>query len=198
MAPPLKNDCFALPQGVHWTPVREALDHLRASLSAVKDVETVPLDRALGRVLGSDILALRAHPPYPNSAIDGYGFAHSAFEQAKNGLPLVEGRSAAGGPFEGSVPTGSAVRILTGARPPDGVDTIVLQEDVHLDGPRVFFEGDIKKGANIRPLGEDIEKDALVLSKGHRLGPHDIGVLASVGVGAVEVYTPLKVGSSDF
>ena len=101
--PPLRNDCFALPAGVEWTPVDQALDLLRARLSAVTGTETVALEAALGRVLAEDAVALRSNPPLPNSAVDGYGFAGGA-EEGAHALPLQAGRAAAGLAFAGRLP----------------------------------------------------------------------------------------------
>jgi len=185
----LKNDCFALPQGVHWTPVSEALDHLKSSLAPVADVDCISINHAAKRVLASPINATRAHPPFPNSAVDGYGFAHGG----DGDLKLLDARAAAGAPFEGEVPTGTAIRILTGARPPIGVDTVVLQEDVTLTDGRVMFEAGLKKGSNIRPAGEDMSVGDILLQAGRVLTPGDIAMLASVGVDEVQVYAPLKV-----
>lgn len=94
--PPLRNDCFALPAGVSWTPVGEALALLRTRLTPVAGIETVPLGAALGRVLAGDVIAARSNPPQANSAVDGYGFA-GAIPEGAHVLPLAEGRAAAGG-----------------------------------------------------------------------------------------------------
>ena len=113
-APPLRNDCFALPPGVDWTPVDKALALLRERLALVTSPEAVPLSAATGRVLAGDAVALRSNPPQANSAVDGYGFSGGAGEGAHR-LALVEGRAAAGLLFGGVVPGGHAVRVLTGA-----------------------------------------------------------------------------------
>ena len=69
----LRNDCFALPPGVNWTPVDEALERLRSRLHPVAGVDrAVPLSQLNGRILASDVHAPRAHPPSSNSAVDGY------------------------------------------------------------------------------------------------------------------------------
>ena len=128
--PPLSNDCFALPQGVNWTPVDEALALLRGRLGPVTGAEAVSLSEALGRVLAEDAIALRSNPPQPNTAVDGYGFAGGRPEGA-HVMPLVAGRAAAGVPFNGVVPPGQAIRILTGAALPEGV--ALIQKGV-LDG----------------------------------------------------------------
>lgn len=74
--PRLKNDCFALPPGVDWTPVDTALDLLRANLSPVVDIKGLDVSDALGHVLAHPAVARRSNPPAANSAVDGYGFAH--------------------------------------------------------------------------------------------------------------------------
>ena len=109
--PRLKNDCFALPPGVDWTPVDDALARLREGLHCVVENEAVGLDRAHGRVLARDAVARRANPPGANSAVDGYGFAHAATGSGDQLLPLTEGRAAAGAPYRGRVARGSALRI---------------------------------------------------------------------------------------
>ena len=73
--PPLKDDCFAMPPGVAWTPVDDALAMLRSKLHCVVSSEEVALEAAGNRILAEDVSAVRANPPYANSAVDGYGFA---------------------------------------------------------------------------------------------------------------------------
>jgi molybdopterin molybdotransferase len=139
-------------------------------------------------------VAIRANPPAANAAVDGYGMAHAATGDGDQTLPLAEGRAAAGAPFAGAVPTGSALRILTGALLPEGVDTVVLDEDVSTDGARVAFEGPVRKGSNTRRAGEDVSAGDVAVPSGRRLGPPEIALLAAVGVTDVLVNRPLRVG----
>nr|WP_216665393.1 gephyrin-like molybdotransferase Glp [Pseudoruegeria sp. HB172150] len=183
-----------MPPGVDWTPVDDAKALLRQRLHAVTSVERVPLFQAAGRFLAEDVLAERSNPPMPNSAVDGYGFAAAATGQGVQILPLVPGRAAAGQPFEGEVPDGHAIRILTGAMLPDGVDTVVLQEDVTAETARIAFRGPIKPGSNTRKAGEDVPAATVVFKKSRRLEPQDLALLASVGVREVRVHVPLKIG----
>ena len=190
--PPLRNDCFALPQGVHWTPVEEALALLRDRLTAVTGVETVPLLQACGRIAAGDVAARRANPPLPNTAVDGYGFAGGRGEGAHR-LPLVQGRAAAGdAPVE--VPVGHAIRVLTGAALPRGVDTVILQEDVLVEGGDLLFNGAVKPGANTRRAGEDVGAGDRVLQAGRRITAADLALLAATGLGEVSVRKLLRVG----
>ena len=190
--PPLRNDCFALPPGVHWTPVDEALAQLRARLHPVTPVEDVPLAATLGRIAAADALARRANPPLPNTAVDGYGFAGGR-EAGAHAMPLAEGRAAAGD-APGALAEGQAIRVLTGAALPEGVDTVVLQEDVTIDGRTLRFNGPVKQGANTRKAGEDVTAGAVTLRAGRRITAADIALLAATGTASVSTHRPLRVG----
>ncbi len=191
--PPLRNDCFAMPQGAYWTPVDTALAHLKAHLRPVTGTEEMPISDAAGRFLAQDVKAKRAHPPAPNAAVDGYGFAGPVDEGAQV-FRLLDGRSAAGQPFPGTVPKGQAIRILTGANLPDGVDTVVLQEDVTADNRQVAFHGPLKRGANARDAGEDMQAGAVIMPAGRRLTPADLATIAATGVGRINLRKRLRVG----
>ena len=189
----LKNDCFALPAGVHWTPVDEALDHLKASLTCVVQPERVDVAKAGGRILAEPAKALRSHPPTPNAAVDGYGFA-GGLPDAPVTMTLCKGRAAAGDPFVETVPKGHAVRILTGAALPKGVDTVVLQEDVDATETSITCHGPLKAGANTRKAGEDMVKGQEILPAGHQITPADIGTLTAAGLAKVVARSALRVG----
>ena len=191
--PPLRNDCFALPTGVDWTPVDDALALLRDRMRPVVDVDSVPLMQAVGRVLAVDVVAKRSNPPHPNTAVDGYGFSGAAIGDGPQVLPLVDGRAAAGAPFVGTVPNGHAIRVLTGADLPDGVDTVVLDEDVRTTEAQVAFHGPLKRGVNTRRAGEDVMVGDVALSAGRVLTPSDLALSAAVGYGALDVCKRLRV-----
>ncbi|WP_397543054.1 molybdopterin-binding protein [Roseovarius salis] len=191
--PPLRDDCFALPAGVDWTPVDEALALLRDRLRPVVREVTVPLAEAQGRVLAAPVVARRSNPPRANSAVDGYGFAHAALGPGDQVLPMVPGRAAAGAPHPRTVPAGHALRILTGAPLPDGVDTVILEEDVTLGDGEIAFRPGIKPGANTRNAGEDVEAGQAVLEAGRVVTPADLALAAAVGVGELPVHEKLTV-----
>ncbi|MFP3383416.1 gephyrin-like molybdotransferase Glp [Tritonibacter sp. SIMBA_163] len=190
--PPLSNDCFALPQGVDWTPVDDALALLRDRLGPVTGAERVALAEALGRVLAEDAVALRSNPPQPNTAVDGYGFAGGRDDGAHM-LPLIVGRAAAGVPFDGVVPEGQAIRILTGAALPEGVDTVILEEDVRTDGEQIAFNGPLKQGANTRKAGEDVTASDVILPMGRVVTPADLALASATGLSQLVVRKPLRV-----
>lgn len=188
----LSDDCFAF--GDTLTPLDEALKLLETRLSAVTNVETVPLRDALGRVLAADLTSDRAVPPHDNSAVDGYAVRYDDLETGQETKLPVIGRIAAGDPPVLSDPTAKgAVRIFTGAAMPEGFDTVMMQEDCREEEGHVRIMPGIKKGANRRFAGEDIKAGSTILTEGTRLRPQDLGLAASVGLTALPVRTRLKV-----
>jgi molybdopterin molybdotransferase len=152
----------------------------------------VPLVEATGRIAALAVNAARANPPLPNTAVDGYGFAGGR-GAGTHELPLVAGRAAAGD-APGAVPEGQAIRVLTGAALPDGVDTVILQEDVVLTDGSVRFSGRVKAGANTRKAGEDVVAGQEIVTAGRKITPADLALLAATGVSDVAVRRRLKVG----
>lgn len=192
--PPLKDDCFAMPAGVDWTPVDVALQQIQQGLHCVVDVEDVEIAQAGGRVLAQDIVALRPNPPKENSAVDGYGFCFTSCSGTDiEALPIQAGVSAAGTPFEGQVKQGHALRILTGATIPAGVDTVVLDEDIVIENGAIHFRKGLRQGANIRRAGEDFANGDVCLVRGRRLMAQDLALATAAGISRVSVFRRLRV-----
>jgi len=192
--PILENDCFTLPKGVKWIPVEDALERLKKSLHSIVETEWVILDQAIDRVLSANISAIRSSPPSSNSAVDGFGFSLKTLQHGSQMLPLIKGRAAAGEPYEGTITPGSAIKILTGAILPDGVDTVILEEDTQIELNAVTFNSTLKLGANTRMSGEDAKLGEIILNKGNILRSPDIALLVSVGVFSISVYKKLCIG----
>ncbi len=189
----LTDDCFALPKGFHWTPVDEALAGLRASLAPVVGRERIASIEASGRILADSPAAARSNPAATNAAVDGYGFAHASLEGADGRLKIARGRAAAGRPWKGKLPPGFALRILTGATVPDGMDTIVLDEDVEVHGDAVAIPAGVKLGSNARAEAEDVRIGQELIARGRVLRPQDIALLTASGAHEVAVRKKLRV-----
>ncbi len=190
---PLPNDCFAHGERRLWHD--EAIGLLRSRLCSIVQSERLSLDQALGRVLKGPVIARQPVPAHTNSAVDGYAFAHSCYGPLDGVRLPITGRSTAGRPYEGPVRPGSAVRILTGAVVPDGLDTVAMQEDCQtLADGEVSIPAGLKRGANIRHAGEDVITGTLLAEAGHCLRPQDLAALASAGCADVSCYQRLKVG----
>jgi molybdopterin molybdotransferase len=153
----------------------------------------VPLKAARSRILAAPLVAPRDVPPHDNSAVDGYAvFFDDLAPDAPTVLP-VAGRAAAGHPLGQAAQRGAAVRIFTGAPMPAGPDTVLMQEDCSESDGSVRIPHGIKRGANRRRAGEDVKAGATVLAAGQRLRAQEIGLAASLGFTALDVYRPLRV-----
>jgi len=163
-------------------------------------VEWLPIKSSLGRVLAQDLVSPHDVPAHRNSAMDGYAFrlkdARPGSGQAEVKLQLV-GVSAAGHPFLGQIPSGGAVRIMTGAVVPEEADTVIMQERVSLNDQKdqitIQAEALPQIGANIRLPGEDLKAQVRALPAGRALRPADIGLAASLGLAEVPVRPRLRV-----
>ncbi len=187
----LKDDCFT--HAYELTPLDTALDELETTLKPVVGMERILLSDALSRVLAEDVRSDRNVPPHDNSAVDGYAvFFDDLSSDEDTRLPLG-GRIAAGHPLDHETKRGEAYRIFTGAPMPDGPDTVFMQEDVRIDGNDVVLPAGIKQGSNRRFKAEDVEEGAIILERGKRLRPQEIGLAASVGRSDLEVYKKLRV-----
>jgi molybdopterin molybdotransferase len=174
-------------------PLAEAQARLIAAHAVKCGIATVALGAASGRILAADLPAPFDLPPTDNSAVDGYAVHFDDLSPtAPTGLP-VRGRAAAGAAPAGPLPRGEALRIFTGAVMPAGADTVMMQEDCTVAGDRVTVRPGIRRGANVRPAGEDIARGAVALAAGRRLMPPDIGLLAALGFVEVAVRAPLRV-----
>ena len=190
----LKDDCFALPKGIRWCPVDTALAKLKTSLSIITEGHLIPIEKSVGSIISKPCYAQISNPNFSNSAVDGYGFycENLTEENIFNLLPKV---AFAGINTIESVPHNFAVKIMTGAKLPKGVNTVVLNEDVKLiDNNQIFFKGKLKKGSNTRLTGEDIKKGDLLFNHGHKLKVQDLALLIAAGIKYVNVYQPLKIG----
>ncbi|MGD8590024.1 MAG: molybdopterin molybdotransferase MoeA [Chromatiales bacterium] len=184
------SDCESVATGPALKTVEQALEFLLAQARPIVTMEKVAVDRALGRVLSRAVLSPIDVPPWRNSAMDGYAINSTDLLQGMR-LPISQ-RIAAGTVGKPLVP-GTAARIFTGAPVPEGADTVVIQEDCHLDGETMCIQRCPPPGANIRLAGEDIRKGNEILVPGVRLGPQHLGLAASVGVKQLSVYRRLRV-----
>ncbi len=171
-------------------PVAEEMAKILGRARMPRELEVVPLAAALGRVLAEDCRSTVDVPPCDNSAMDGYALR----VQDIGDEPLPVSQRIVAGSLSEPLQVGTAARIFTGAPIPAGADTVVMQENVTVDGEAIVLAtGEPRGGQNIRPRGQDIACGDTVLAAGRRLLPQDIGVLASVGQAEVTVYRPLKV-----
>ncbi len=166
--------------------IKLVLDNI-APLPAVEK----PLDEAGGLVLAEAINARWDMPPADNSAMDGFAFDFNSWSAA-TALPVI-GRSYAGHPLNESVPSGSAVRIMTGAPLPDGCDTVVPLEQVEENGDSIQLLKGCKPLQHVRFAAEEFHRGDLLLQTGTCLRAGEIGLLAAAGIARILVHPAPKV-----
>ena len=174
-------------------PMAQAI--LADSVAPVADIEELPLPQAFERILAADIISPISVPAHDNSAMDGYAL-HGADLGGSVPLTLaVVDTILAGRPGTVTVRRGQCARIMTGAVMPDGCDSVVPQELLQqASASSITLAPDcIRPGDNRRFKGEDLMQGQPALLQGKRLGPAELGLLASLGIATVPVRRRLRV-----
>ncbi|MFM2282319.1 MAG: hypothetical protein RLZZ444_4550 [Pseudomonadota bacterium] len=169
-------------------PVAEAQQLLFAATKLIDHIETVAIAEAGGRVLAAPLMARLTQPPFDASAMDGY--AVRAEDVADLGSRLrVIGQSSAGHGYSGTVGTGEAVRIFTGAPVPEGATVVLLQEDAEkTDDGHIVNRFSPAAGRHIRPRGQDFRDSETVLEPGTVLDAGALMVAAAMNHAELPVY----------
>ncbi len=176
-------------------------DDARARYAAVlrpgpRGTERVPLRAALGRVLAEDAVASTDLPSFDRSTMDGWAVRASGLAAASPGRPVrlrPAGEVQMGVAAGVRVPRGGAVRIPTGGMLPEGADAVVMQEHAAVEGEGLLVSHPVFTGENVVARGADIRAGELVLRRGWRLRPADLGLLAGQGLESVRVFLPPRV-----
>lgn len=166
--------------------VAAARARILETVSKERPVETIALERALGRTLGKDLAAKRTQPPKAVSAMDGYAVRAEDLSRLPVKLKQL-GESAAGHGFSGSIGPKECVRIFTGAPVPLGCDTVLIQEHARAEAGFVEPLKEVPRGRNIRAEGIDFSTGEILLAAGTRLGASNIGLAAAMNYAEVPV-----------
>ena len=173
-------------------PVEDAIARLleMAEAAPITQHERVRLADAEGRVLATDLVSTLDQPPWPNSAMDGYALRVADWR----GEPLPVSQRIFAGQAPEPLAPGTCARIFTGAPVPEGADCVEMQENAEvLDDQRVRFTESLKPEQNIRPQGQETRIGDTVLAAGTRLGPIELGLVASLGLAEVNVVRQVRV-----
>ena len=178
-------------------PADTATAFLQALVTPLQDSPCrIALQEALDRILDGDVIAPRNVPPHDNSAMDGYAFDGALLDGRTPLVLRISGTALAGSRGQEAAPRQphDCVRIMTGAVMPAGLDTVVPQELVHVEGDQVHIPGNsVRQGDNRRLCGEDLRQGSPALRDGLRIGPAALGLLASLGLTEVKVRRRLRV-----
>ena len=174
----------------------QALEQLLVPAVPVSEVESVPMQAALGRVLAEDVVSLVDVPPLDNTSMDGY--AIRVADLATHSGVLRVGQRIPAGSMGTELQSGTAARIFTGAPIPQGADAVVMQEDCTIDPTKpdaVSIATSPVVGQWIRKRGEDLSAGKVALSAGCLLRPQELGVAASAGLTHLPVKRRVRVAA---
>ncbi|MCL2851457.1 MAG: molybdopterin molybdotransferase MoeA [Defluviitaleaceae bacterium] len=177
--------------------LEEAVRLLTNQVCTQGQILTVPLERALGYHAARDIYAPIDVPTFNRAGVDGYALLSGRCESATMEKPVVlcvQDELMAGDFRRDPVDDAQCVRIMTGAPIPNGLDAVIRQEETNQDDGNVEVFSPVKPFANYGRIGEDISKGRLVISAFTKLAPVHIGVLASLGLSAVDALCLPRVG----
>jgi len=173
--------------------VEQARQRMLDNVLSVPGIERLAIRDALNRILADDVISPINVPTYQNSAMDGYAVVASDLPAKSEQALNMRGTSFAGIPFDGKVKAGECIRIMTGAQMPKGADTVIMQEHVRVEGNAITIGPGHCAGQNVRGIGEDITAGKSVLTAGIKIGPAELGLLASLGTPEVSVHRKLRV-----
>ncbi|BAO29950.1 molybdopterin molybdotransferase MoeA [Sulfuritalea hydrogenivorans] len=178
------------PNSLHVDRARELILDL---LPPVTGHERVFVRQALDRVLAADVISPIDVPSHDNSAMDGWAVRFDDLAAEVETRLRNIGTAFAGRAFDGKVGAGETVRIMTGAILPQGVDCVVVQEVVRVEGDAVIIPPGQRREQNTRRAGEDLQAGRPAIPAGKKLRPAEIGIIASLGIGEVSVRRRVRV-----
>jgi molybdopterin molybdotransferase len=173
--------------------IDEALEKIKATIQPIVETETIALQSALGRVLAEPAYSKTNSPPDRNAAMDGYAFFSADVNAGQSFSLDCVGTSWAGRPYTGPLITGQCIRIFTGAVLPSELDSVIMQEQVTVDGLTIHFPDQTTVKQHVREVGEDIKLGGLLFEPPKKLSAIDLGFLASAGVTEVTVKRSVRV-----
>jgi len=164
-------------------PLEQAIEKIKLYFNPISS-EDVFLQDALGRCLAEPVISKLDNPKYNVSSMDGYAINYQKFINNNDLTQLkIIGESAAGNPFKGKIGNNETVRIFTGAKIPDGCDTVIIQEDVNLSPDKNYISTNVEivKYQHVRIKGLDLKENKKIFSKGTIITSRHLGSIAMTG-----------------
>jgi molybdopterin molybdotransferase len=169
----------------------ETLEDLYRAIEGVQtSIENVFLTQSLGRVLATDVVASENSPEYETSGMDGYAIR---FIDQEKGVLKIADRLPAGTDISTKVEEGTCVKTFTGSLMSEGSDTLIPIENVEVVGDEIQIKESVKKGFQVREIGENYKVGEVLIKKGTKIGYAELGIMAELGFTQVTVYHKPKV-----
>jgi len=173
--------------------LEQARAKMLESITPITESIKVGIMDSFGFIVAEDITSPINVPNYKNSAMDGYAVKFADLPSSESKKFKLVGTSWAGKPYLGEVNKSECIRIMTGAKVPDGTDTVIMQEHISKEDNDIVISTGHQAEQNVRCAGEDLKQGDKVLTKGTLINAAEMGLLASLGVATVKVLRRLKV-----
>ena len=181
----------------HLTPVHEAVRIVLTHLSKkIIDIEILPLSAVLGRVIAEDVVSLVPIPPFNRAAMDGYAVYAEDTLGASTTAPVplrLTGSIAIGVVPNVRLNRGEALAVVTGGQMPEGANAVAMIEFTKSSETIVEVSTEVHPNENVSCIGEDVKKGSVILKKGTRILPQDIGMLTCLGFDQISILRKPRV-----
>lgn len=179
-------------------PREEAIEYVSRALKFPWTPKTraLTLKEAMGKRSGLNLLSPVDYPPFTRSTRDGYALRSVDVAGASDTAPVflrVVGEVRMGEQTEKRIAEGECVLVHTGGMIPEGADAVVMVEDTVQAGPWLEVRKALQSGENLVFRGEEIGQKDLVIKAGDLVWDRNVGLLATLGICAIEIYD-LKIG----
>ncbi|MDQ2747760.1 MAG: molybdopterin molybdotransferase MoeA [Acidobacteriota bacterium] len=166
--------------------ISEALKIIKRA-TPVLQIETLDLENSVGRVLAEKVAADMDLPPFNRSQMDGFAVRSKETSDAPVKLKII-GESVAGKGFDGKMQAGETVRIMTGARLPEGADAVQKVEETRERNGAVEITKSAKSGENINLFASEIKSGEKIFDGGEIINEQMIAAIASFGYAKIKVF----------
>ncbi|MCT8137229.1 molybdopterin molybdotransferase MoeA [Anaerobacillus sp. CMMVII] len=177
--------------------VEETFTLIEDLVKAVKVVEEITLEKSLHRILAEDIVATENVPSFPRSTVDGYAVkAKETFGSSETmpGFLNVAGSVKMGEEASTPLGVGEAIYIPTGGMMPPNSDSVIMIEHCEDLAGLLNLYRQVAPGENVIQVGEDVKEGAVLIEKGTKLRPQELGAIAAIGKTHVKVFKQLTIG----
>ena len=150
------------------------------------NTEKLFISDTLNMVLAQDLIATENSPAFQTSAMDGYAIKA---KDLKLGKIKIIGNNPAGSVINEEVTSGTCIKTFTGSLMPKGSDTLIPIENVTVEDNYIIINEKVPNGFSVRSIGENYKKDEILITKGTTIDFAAIGVMASLNISYIEVYS---------
>lgn len=161
------------------------------------EAEWVPVLKAPGRIAAADVLCGEDIPGFDRSTMDGYAVVARDTQGAGESMPTfldLAGEVEMGQSPKFELSSGQCAYVPTGGMLPQGADAVAMVEYCQPFGTdKVAVYSPLSPGHNMVHAGDDVRCGEVLVRRGRRIRPSDMGLLSAAGKTEIKVYKPWKI-----